>query len=217
MPSSTSAALADGINGLARRLPAWPIYLLACLPPAWLLWQGLTGGLGVDPVKEMEHRMGLWGLQVLIASLCITPLRTFARINLVRYRRALGLVAFFYIFLHLLIWLVLDVQIPAQIWADIVKRPYITIGMGAFLAMVPLAITSNNLSIRRMGAAAWRRLHKLAYFAVLAGSIHFLMLVKGWQIEPMIYFGIVCALLGARLRPHHLGRISGGTATRRQG
>ncbi|MCT8158455.1 protein-methionine-sulfoxide reductase heme-binding subunit MsrQ [Pseudoruegeria sp. SHC-113] len=213
MPRSTEASLADRINAATRRIPAWPLYLLAILPPAWLLWQGLTGGLGVDPVKEMEHQMGLWGLQVLIASLCITPLRRFAGINLLRYRRAIGLVGFFYILLHLLVWLVLDVQIPEQIWADIVKRPYITIGMAGFLMLVPLAITSNNLSIRKMGAAAWRRLHKLAYFAVLAGGVHYVMLVKGWQIEPLIYLAVTALLVATRLSLRWPRRRSPGPST----
>ncbi len=202
--------LSDRINGWARRIPAGPLYFLAALPPVWLLYRGLTGGLGVDPVKAMEHQMGLWGLQVLIASLCISPIRRFFRINLIRYRRALGLIGFFYVFLHLLIWLVLDVQILAQIWADILKRPYITIGMVGFLLMIPLALTSNNWSIRKLGAMRWRLLHKLAYGAVLAGGVHYLMLVKGWQLEPILYLGAICLLLAVRLRFPRLGLPWGG-------
>lgn len=203
-------AINDRINSWARRIPAGLLYIVAALPPAWLLYRGLTGGLGVDPVKAMEHQMGLWGLQVLIASLCITPLRTFFRINLIRFRRALGLIGFVYVFLHLLIWLVLDVQILAQIWADILKRPYITIGMAGFLMMIPLAMTSNNWSIRKMGPARWRLLHKLAYGAVLAGGVHYMMLVKGWQLEPILYLCAIVLLLVARLHPHYLGLLSGG-------
>ncbi len=191
--------IADRINAAARRVPAWPLYVIAVIPPVWLLYQGLTGGLGVEPIRALEHEVGQLALKLLIAGLCITPLRRFAGVNLMRYRRAIGLVAFFYVALHMLVWLVLDVQIPAQIWADIVKRPYITVGMAAFALLVPLAITSNGASIRKLGGRAWRRLHRLAYAAALLGALHFVMLVKGFQIEPLIYMGIVVTLLALRL------------------
>ncbi len=128
----------------------------------------------------------------------ITPLRVWAGINLIRFRRAVGLLAFYYISAHLLAWLLLDIRDPARIWADIVKRPYITIGMLGFLTLVPLAITSNNASIRKLGAR-WRKLHWLVYAAVPLGAVHFVMLRKGWQIEPLVYLAIVAALLAVRL------------------
>ncbi|MEC8667747.1 MAG: protein-methionine-sulfoxide reductase heme-binding subunit MsrQ [Pseudomonadota bacterium] len=204
MSDSTSATpglrdrLTQAINQGARRVPTWVLYIVGAVPPIWLFIAGLTGGLGVDPVKAMEHQMGEWALWLLIAGLCITPLRRFAGINLLRFRRAIGLLAFFYIVGHLLVWLVLDVQILSQIWRDILKRPYITIGMGAFVLLIPLAVTSNNLSIRRMGAR-WRQLHKLVYLAAVLGAVHFVMLVKGFQYEPLIYLGVVLALLALRL------------------
>lgn len=191
--------LVDRLNRATRRVPAWPLYVLGALPPVWLIWAGFSGQLGVDPVKDMEHQMGEWGLWLLIAGLAITPLQRFVGLRLVKYRRAVGLLAFFYILLHLLIWLVLDVQIPSQIVADILKRPYITIGMAAFALLLPLALTSNNWSIRRMGSG-WRRLHKLVYPAVLLGAVHFVLLVKGFQIEPLLYLAAIIALLALRLR-----------------
>ncbi len=194
-------ALVDGINGAVKRLPSWPLYLLGAVPVVWLFWQGLTGGLGVDPTKVIEHKLGLWGLWLLIAGLAITPLQRFAGLRLIKFRRAIGLLAFFYILTHLLVWLVLDVQIPAQIWADILKRPYITIGMAAFLMMLPLAITSNNWSLRKLGPVRWRGLHKLTYLLVPLGAVHFVMVVKGWQMEPLYYLAVVIALLALRLRP----------------
>ncbi|WP_276717436.1 protein-methionine-sulfoxide reductase heme-binding subunit MsrQ [Pseudooceanicola nitratireducens] len=204
MSDSTSATpglrdrLTQAINQGARRVPTWVLYIVGAVPPIWLFIAGLTGGLGVDPVKAMEHQMGEWALWLLIAGLCITPLRRFAEINLLRFRRAIGLLAFFYIVGHLLVWLVLDVQILSQIWRDILKRPYITIGMGAFVLLIPLAVTSNNFSIRKMGAR-WRQLHKLVYLAAVLGAVHFVMLVKGFQYEPLIYLGVVLALLALRL------------------
>lgn len=193
--------LARRINDALRPVPAWPLYWLAILPVMWLFWQGMTGGLGVDPVKAIEHRLGLWGLWLLIAGLCVTPLGRFTGVRLIRYRRALGLLAFAYITLHLLVWLILDVQIPAQIWGDILKRPYITIGMTGFVLMIPLAVTSNNWSIRKLGPQGWRRLHRLTYLVVTLGAIHFVMLRKGWQPEPLVYALVVAALLAVRLVP----------------
>jgi sulfoxide reductase heme-binding subunit YedZ len=194
-------AAADHINGALRRVPPWTLYVLGVVPVAWVFWAGATGGLGVEPVEAIEHRMGLWGLWLLMASLAVTPLRRFAGLNLLKFRRALGLLAFFYIVVHLLVWLVLDVQILAQVWADILKRPYITVGMAGFLALVPLAVTSNDWAVRRLGAQAWRRLHRLAYPAVILGGVHFLMLRKGFQLEPILYLAAILALLGLRLVP----------------
>ncbi len=193
--------LIDRINAGLRKLPTWPFYVIGLLVPGWYLYLGFTGGLGVEPIKELEHRLGLLGLQVLAAGLMVTPLRRFAGLNLLRFRRMLGLLAFYYICVHLLTWLVLDVRDPAAIWADIVKRPYITIGMAGFVLLVPLAITSNNASIRRLGALGWRRLHMAVYPAVVLGAVHFVMLRKGWQVEPLVYLGLFVLLLGLRLIP----------------
>ena len=193
------AELAQTINGALRRVPTWPVYLIGALPPFWYLYLGFTGGLGVEPIKELEHRLGLLGLQMLIATLAVTPLRRFTGVNLIKYRRTLGLLAFYYITCHLLVWLVLDVQILDEIWADIVKRPYITIGMVGFVLLIPLALTSNNVSIRKMGPMAWKRLHQLSYAAAILGSLHYVMLVKGWQVEPLLYMGAIILLLIARL------------------
>lgn len=198
--TQTKQAIAQAVNGVLRRVPAWPLYIVAVIPPVFMFFAALNGKLGVDPVKSLEHEMGELGLQVLIAVLAISPLRRLTGISLIRFRRALGLIGFFYIFLHLLVWLVLDVQIVDQIIKDIIKRPYITIGMGAFVLMIPLAITSNNWSLRRLGPK-WRSLHKLTYPAVILGGVHFVWLVKGWQLEPLIYLAVILGLLALRLKP----------------
>ena len=193
--------LTQKINGGLRKVPAWPLYILGLLPPVWLFYQAVTGALGVDPVKTMEHQMGEWGLQLLIVSLMITPIRKHVGLNLVKYRRAIGLLAFFYILGHLMVWLSLDIQFRwGEIWKDILKRPAITIGMVGFTVMIPLALTSWNGAIRRLGAAAWQRVHKLAYLAVLAGGIHYVMVVKTWQTEPLVYLGVILALLMLRTK-----------------
>jgi sulfoxide reductase heme-binding subunit YedZ len=203
MPGVAATArppVSQRINAALRRVPVWPVYALGALPPFWFLYLGLTGGLGVEPITELEHRLGEIGLQALIAALAVTPLRRFTGVSLLRFRRAIGLVAFYYIACHLLVWLVLDIRDLGRIWEDILERPYITIGMVGFLLLVPLALTSNDAAVRRLGAAAWKRVHWLAYPATILGAVHFVMLVKGWQIEPLLYLGAILLLLGARIR-----------------
>ncbi len=194
------------INTLARRIPTWPLYILYMLPVPWLLYLALNNQLGREPIKELEHELGEIALQLLIFGLAITPLRRFVGINLIKFRRMFGLLAFIYVCLHLAVWVVLDMSLLwGQMWDDIWKRPYITIGMAGFLALVPLAITSNNASLRKMGAGAWRKLHRLTYLAVILGGVHFIWLVKGIQLEPLIYMAVILALLALRLVPKRRG------------
>ncbi|KPD14178.1 protein-methionine-sulfoxide reductase heme-binding subunit MsrQ [Phaeobacter sp. 11ANDIMAR09] len=188
----------DTVNTTLRKIPTWALYLIGALYPAWLLFLGVTGGLGPDPVKALEHEMGERALQLLVLGLAVTPLRRFVGVNLMRFRRALGLLTFTYVALHLLVWLLLDVQIISQILADIAKRPYITIGMVGFVLMLPLAVTSNNISVKRLGRR-WKRLHLLTYPVAILGGVHFVMLAKGFQIEPLIYLAVILALLATRL------------------
>lgn len=203
--------IVERLNTGLRRVPPWAIYLLAVAHVCWLFWQGATGGLGVEPIKALEHALGETGLKLLIVVLAITPLRRFAGINAIRLRRALGLAAFMYITVHLAVWLILDLQSLDRVWADIVKRPYITIGMLGFILMLPLAVTSNDWSVRRLGPR-WRRLHRLTYFAVVLGALHFVMLVKGFQIEPLIYLAIILLLLALRTRWRpQIGRVARGS------
>lgn len=191
---------AQKINIALSRVPKWPVYLVGALPPFWFLYLGLTGGLGAEPINALERELGRLVLQMMIAVVAVTPLRNWTGVNLVKFRRVIGLLTFYYVACHLLVWLVLDVQILDRIWADILKRPYITIGMLAFTLMIPLAVTSNNWSIRKLGPKGWRRLHQLTYAAAVLGSVHFVMLAKGFQIEPLVYLGIVLALLATRIR-----------------
>ncbi len=171
------------------------IYIVGMVPAVWYFYAGINNRLGADPLNVLERALGLWALRFLVAGLAITPLRRLGGPNLVRYRRAIGLLAFYYAVLHLTTYLVLDQGLDwATIWADIVKRPYITVGMLAFAVLVPLAVTSNAWSIRRLGAR-WNSLHRLVYIAAAAGALHFIMLVKVWPLEPLIYLLLVAALL----------------------
>ena len=191
--------VAASLNGALRRVPTWAVYGLGLVPLAVLVWRALSGGLGIDPVKTLEHQLGLTALQLLLAGLLVTPLRRWTGVNLIRYRRAIGLLAFLYAALHLLVWLWLDLQLRwSEIGADLVKRPYVIVGMLGFACLVPLAMTSNGWSVRRLGAAAWQRLHRLAYAAVLLAALHYLLLVKVWSAEPLLYALAAAGLVALR-------------------
>jgi sulfoxide reductase heme-binding subunit YedZ len=175
------------------------LYVAGMVPAVWYFYLGVTDQLGADPQNTLERTLGLWALRFLVVGLAVTPLRRLGGPSLVRYRRTLGLLAFYYASLHLTVYLVLDRGLDlAAIWADIVKRPYITVGMLAFTLLVPLAATSNNAMIRRLGAA-WGRLHRLVYAAAVGAVVHFLMVAKTWNLEPMVYAVLIALLLLFRL------------------
>lgn len=191
------------INDALRPVPPAVVYVLGAVPALLLFHALFTGGLGVDPLKRLEHALGLHALQFLIAGLCVTPLRRLTGISLLRFRRALGLVGFAYVVLHFAVWLGLDMQFRwGEIGKDILKRPYITIGMAGFALLIPLALTSTDSALRRMGAARWQRLHRLVYPAVLLGAAHYVMVVKSWPIEPILYFATVATLVAMRVGWH---------------
>ena len=190
----------DRLQPYLRRLPVWVVYLMGAIPLLWLAGLVAANDLGPDPAKTMERTLGEWALRFLLASLAISPLRK-AGLNLLRFRRALGLLAFYYAALHLLVWLWPDMGFRwSQIVDDLSKRPYILLGTGAFLAMVPLALTSTNWAVRWMGAPAWRKLHRLAYAALALGLLHLVILTRTWTIEVLAYSAVGVFLLGLRLR-----------------
>ena len=184
---------------LWTKTPTWVVYIAGFLPAAYLVYGVVANTLGPDPIEVLENFLGETALQFLIAGLTISPMMRFGKINLVKYRRSIGLLAFFYVFAHLSVYVLLDKQLDISvIIKDIFKRPYITIGMAAFLLLTPLAITSNNYSIKRLGAAAWGKLHKVVYLAVICGALHYMLLTKTWQVEPIAYFVITLALVASR-------------------
>ena len=194
------ADAAKRLSSALQRVPIWLVYGIGFIPAVMNFTLGVLDQLGADPMRTLERALGEWSLRFLIIGLCVTPLRQLAGVSLLRYRRAFGLLAFWYVTLHLLTYMVLDQGLDwAAIWADIVKRPYITVGMASFVLLVPLALTSNSLSIRRLGALAWNRLHKLVYLAAAGGALHYVMLVKAWPLEPLVYAAIVATLLAYRL------------------
>ena len=190
--------LAQRINGWLRRVPTWPVYLLGFGWIAWLFWRGATDYTLVEPIDWLERAYGEKALQLLVATLAVTPLRRFLGLNLLKFRRALGLLVFFFVLAHFLVWALLDVQALGAVWADILKRPYITIGMAAFAMLVPLALSSNDRSLRRLGGARWRKLHWLTYAIAVLGAVHYVWLARGFAIEPLVYLGLILILLATR-------------------
>lgn len=181
------------------------VHAAALTPLAILAWQVLdvartgSNALGADPVAEIEHRLGLWALRLLLATLAITPLRQLTgQPVLVRFRRMLGLYAFAYATLHFSAYLVLDLRgYWAIVFEEIAKRPYITVGFAAWLLLVPLAVTSTKGWIRRLGRN-WARLHKLVYLVGVLAVLHFWWIVKTDVREPLLYATILAVLLGWR-------------------
>jgi len=179
------------------------LHLLCLLPFAMLVWAAFNDGLGANPVEKLTHETGVWGLRLLLLTLAMTPLRLWTGlVAFVRFRRMLGLYCFFYICCHFLIWFVADHSLnPAGMLEDIVKRPYITLGFSAFVLLIPLALTSNQAMIRRLGKK-WKNLHQLVYLILLLGLLHFIWLVKASYLEPGIY-----AIIGVILLLHRIGPI----------
>lgn len=176
------------------------VFALCLLPLAHLVWDAVQGTLGTDPVAQLEHRSGDWALRLLLATLAITPLRRLSGWHkAIRFRRMLGLFAFFYVSVHLTIYLTIDLGgFWSQLLGEIVKRPYVTVGFAAWLLLIPLALTSTQTMMRRLGRN-WQRLHRLAYAIALLGVLHYFWLVKADHREPALYLGIWIALMLARL------------------
>ncbi|SMH30446.1 protein-methionine-sulfoxide reductase heme-binding subunit MsrQ [Azospirillum agricola] len=196
------------------------VFALALVPLFWTIWLAWSGELGAEPVLESVKQSGLWALRFLLIALAVTPLRMLTGVAaLARFRRMIGLFAFFYAAVHLSTYIGLDqfFDWPA-IWKDIVKRPYITVGMGAFLILAALAATSTNGMVKRLGGKRWRALHRGVFIAGLAGCLHFIMLVKGWQTTPLVYATIATGLLAFRRWPLRLpGRGESRVRTRPAG
>lgn len=192
----------------------WALYAAGFVPAVWYFWLGASGQIPGNAVKVFEHLLGVWALRFLLASLAVTPLRDLAGLDLIRYRRALGLLAFWYVIMHFLTYMILDQALDLDaIVTDIAKRPFITIGMASLVLLVPLAVTSNAWSIRRLGPN-WKRLHRLAYAAALGGALHYAMAVKVVTFEPFLYLALAMLLVAYRPFRSTLRRRPGGGAVR---
>lgn len=188
---------------VVRRVLKPALFVLLLLPLASLVWRAFELGgtnLGANPVEKIQDTLGQWGLRFLLITLAVTPLRDwFNAAWLIQLRRMLGVYAFCYVLLHFLTWLILDQDLYwAGILPDIARRPFITIGFLAFLLLIPLAVTSTNGMMRRLGKR-WKTLHRVIYVIVLLGIWHYYWQVKADVREPLIYLGIAVVLLGWRL------------------
>jgi sulfoxide reductase heme-binding subunit YedZ len=197
------------------------VFVASLLPLAWLLcgaFGWLDFSLGADPVKKLEHECGKWALNFLLITLAVTPLRHLANLpHLPRLRRMLGLFAFFYVLLHFAVYLSLDLEFNFRtLFTDIAKRPYITIGFLALLLLIPLAVTSTNRMMRRLGRR-WQKLHRLVYVIAVLGVWHFYWQVKRDIREPLIYAGILAILLIYRWVRSRRGAASRAVATSKSG
>ncbi len=185
------------------RLLKIPVFALCLLPLAKLLLETFELGgfsLGANPIEELIHRCGLWGLNFLLITLAVTPARRLLSWNwLLRFRRMFGLFAFFYICLHFTVYAGLDQRFDlAAIGEDIIERPYITLGMTGLLLLLPLALTSTAGMMRRLGRR-WGQLHRLVYVVAVLGCWHFYWQVKQDVVQPLIYAAVLAALLGIRV------------------
>lgn len=185
-----------------RALSVWALYAVGLVPGLWGFYQGATGQLIGDPVRIFEHMLGLWALRFLCLGLAVTPVRDLFGLNLLAYRRALGLLAFYYVLAHFAVYLTLDRSLMfSTIVADVIKRPYITLGMAGLLMLIPLAFTSNRWSIRWLGSG-WNRLHKLAYPILIVAVLHYALSLKVVTAEPAFYIAATVILLTYRvIRP----------------
>ncbi|OFW45333.1 MAG: sulfoxide reductase heme-binding subunit YedZ [Acidobacteria bacterium RIFCSPLOWO2_12_FULL_60_22] len=186
------------------------LFLLCLSPLAWLVWQGFHQGLGANPIEKITHTTGDSTLTFLLITLSITPLRKLLdQPAWIRFRRMLGLFAFFYGFLHFLTYLVLDqfFDFPGIV-KDVAKRPFITAGFTGFVLLIPLAITSTAGWIRRLGGKRWQMLHRLIYLTAIAGVVHYYWLVKSDVTKPVRYGAVLAFLLVCRIAIHLQGKFT---------
>ena len=184
------------------------LFLICLVPFASLCWRALHAGLGANPVEFVQHATGDWTLRFLLFTLTITPLRKLLNLpDLIRFRRMLGLFAFFYVCLHFLTYIGPDQSFSlAGMWKDVQKRRYVTVGFTAFVLLIPLALTSTAGWIRRLGGRRWRMLHRAIYVSAVCGVIHYYWLVKSDVRKPLFYAAMVAILLAWRLGDWFLRR-----------
>lgn len=201
MPEWTCDGTSDPVSRRARTSLKIAVWSVALLPLLLLLYRFLTDRLGPNPISYATNLLGDTTLRLLLASLALTPLRILLGIAWqVSLRRLLGLFAFFYACLHFTVWIAVDHFFEwREMMADIVKRPYITVGMLALTLLVPLAGTSTSGMVKRLGARNWRQLHRLVYVIGLLAVLHYLWLAKKGVNDPFIYAGVLAALLSIRL------------------
>ncbi|MFP5078569.1 protein-methionine-sulfoxide reductase heme-binding subunit MsrQ [Rhizobium sp. YIM 134829] len=206
----------------AQSASVWALYVVGLAPAAWAFYLGATGGLGADPVKTFELFLGLWAVRFLILTLAVSPLRDLFGWSLLRYRRALGLLTFYYALMHFAVYLTLDQGLDmGAVLEDVVKRPFIMFGMAGLIVLLPLALTSNMASIRALGKK-WTWLHRAVHIAAALAILHFALATKVFGVEQSIYLALLLLMIlyrswrpiaKSRKRPVAAGRARGAGST----
>ena len=184
-----------------RHLPVSLLYFILLTPiPLYFYW-GVVNQLGPDPLRFLEHKYGELGLVFLLITLSISPLLRYAKINLVKFRRCFGLVAFYYIVSHILVYFFLDIGLSMDLLlSDLQKRYYIIAGFFAFITLIPMALTSNNFAVRKLNIRTWNKIHSFVYIAIILSIFHFILMSKTWTVELYFYTLVTVIILALKLK-----------------
>ena len=189
------------LNTLLRSLPVSILYCILPIPIPLYFYFGIVNRLGPDPLKYLEHKYGELGLILLLVTLSISPILKYTKINLVKFRRCIGLVAFYYIISHICVYLFLDIGLSMDILiSDLKKRYYIIAGFFAFVTLIPLAITSNNIALRKLNFRTWKKIHNFIYVALMLSIFHFILMSKTWTGELYFYIALTVFILILKIK-----------------
>ena len=189
------------LNTLFRSTPVLLVYFILLIPIPLYFLLGIINKLGPDPLRFLEHKYGELGLIFLLITLSISPLFRYGNINLMKFRRCIGLVAFYYIVSHISVYFFLDIGLSLDILiSDLKKRYYIIAGFFAFITLIPLALTSNNIAVRKLNVRTWRKIHSFIYIAIILSIFHFILMSKTWTTELYFYIAITSIILFLKIK-----------------
>ena len=188
-------------KAIFRHLPVSLLYFILLTPiPLYFYW-GVVNQLGPDPLRFIEHKYGELGLVFLLITLSISPLLRYAKINLVKFRRCFGLVAFYYIVSHILVYFFLDIGLSMDLLlSDLQKRYYIIAGFFALITLIPMALTSNNFAVRKLNIRTWNKIHSFVYIAIILSIFHFILMSKTWTEELFFYTLVTVIIIALKLK-----------------
>ena len=189
------------LRAIIRHFPVWLLYFILLIPiPLYFYW-GIVNQLGPDPLRFLEHKYGELGLVFLLITLSISPLLRYAKINLMKFRRCVGLVAFYYIVSHIFVYFFLDIGLSMDLLlSDLQKRYFIIAGFFAFITLIPMAFTSNNFALRKLGTRTWNKIHSFVYIAIILSIFHFILMSKTWTGELYFYTAITIIILILKIK-----------------
>ena len=189
------------LNTIIRSAPVSLVYFILLIPIPLYFLLGIINKLGPDPLRFLEHKYGELGLIFLLITLSISPLLRYGKINLMKFRRCVGLVAFYYIVSHISVYFFLDIGLSLDILiSDLKKRYYIIAGFFAFITLIPLALTSNNIAVRKLNIRTWRKIHSFIYIAIILSIFHFILMSKTWTTELYFYTAITSIILFLKIK-----------------